>query len=1067
MKTCYPFAPIRRHHPLLLCLILLLGFAIARTASAQETLTFEQNDTGQVVTYPDGTQVTFPNDNLWTQPYVTGTDINNYVYVAAYSNWSDATQVADGSDISAIIPTGGEAWLNGSVSIQNLTVDAGSLLTINSSNSGGIEDYAVTLTLANSGAGTLENNALITVEGGEAPTTVAAANALTISGTGAIGVGGSATIAGPGVITVDSGSTIEGGGGGVVSASLVNQGLITADDFDDSSNGAGLVSTLSLTGASIVNSGTLSAVGNGLLYLTGGTINNAGGLIASQSVANPTYGNFFGVDLDGGVVITGGTLAGTGATPTGSGAFRVDDSGATLSNLTLAPGTNVLVDTVLNLTGSIANNGVITLPYGLTPTVLNVPGSATLSGSGTINLISNGQVTVAFGATLTQDAGNTIQGGGTVTGALANGGVVNANGSTLTLSGSIGMTNSGTMGSTNGGLLDISGVTITQSSGGQLLANGGDVQFDSGATIIGGALNSSTSTSVFNEDTGATLNGVTNNAAVNVADNTQLNLTGAITDNGSVSANGGDYGAHINAIGADVSGSGAIVLNGGGASAVLTGTLAQESQHTISGSGEIAASLTNYGLVDANYSGQTLYVTGSDSNYGTMESTNGSTLDIQAATINQGSGGQILANGGNVQFDYGATISGGALNSSTSTAVFNEASGATFNGVTNNATVNVLDNTTLNITGGLTDNGIIALSGGFYSEYINFNNATVSGSGTIVMNSVAQLTGTLTQASGHTISGPGEINAAVTNNGLINSGLNGQTLFVNGATTNAGTIEASNGGILQIQSGVLVNLSGSTLTGGTYNAQSAGEIILPGSVTTNDATVILNGAGSSFGAINSIASNEGKFAVFGGQIFSTQGDLANSGTVVAGTGSEIAVNGAFTQTSTGSLAGSGTLAATALTLAGTVSPGALSALTLDGTTTFLSDLQLDYSLGSLSGPNDQIDVSGDFTLDGTLDITALNGFGPGLYDLIDYSGGSFVDDPLVLGSTPAGYTYQLITSTPGQVDVKVTSAVPEPGAWGLILTGLGVLGFGRRFRRTWKECGRSGAAVREPRSGQA
>ena len=76
-------------------------------------------------------------------------------------------------------------------------------------------------------------------------------------------------------------------------------------------------------------------------------------------------------------------------------------------------------------------------------------------------------------------------------------------------------------------------------------------------------------------------------------------------------------------------------------------------------------------------------------------------------------------------------------------------------------------------------------------------------------------------------------------------------------------------------------------------------------------------------------------------------------------------------------------------------------------------------------------------------MTALAGFGAGRYDLIDYVG-VLANDGLALGSLPAGYTYQIDTTIPGQVDLVVTAIVPEPGAWLWLAGGAGVLAFHAR-----------------------
>jgi PEP-CTERM motif len=54
----------------------------------------------------------------------------------------------------------------------------------------------------------------------------------------------------------------------------------------------------------------------------------------------------------------------------------------------------------------------------------------------------------------------------------------------------------------------------------------------------------------------------------------------------------------------------------------------------------------------------------------------------------------------------------------------------------------------------------------------------------------------------------------------------------------------------------------------------------------------------------------------------------------------------------------------------------------------------------------------------------------------------------VLGNVPAGYTYSVITTVPGQVDLVVVN-VPEPSTWMLMPGGATVLlafsGMRRRF----------------------
>ena len=67
----------------------------------------------------------------------------------------------------------------------------------------------------------------------------------------------------------------------------------------------------------------------------------------------------------------------------------------------------------------------------------------------------------------------------------------------------------------------------------------------------------------------------------------------------------------------------------------------------------------------------------------------------------------------------------------------------------------------------------------------------------------------------------------------------------------------------------------------TLNISSAGAI------STNQGTVVLNGVGSNFPDINSLAVNQGSFTVEGSRSFTTAGALSNSGIIGIGSGSTL------------------------------------------------------------------------------------------------------------------------------------------------------------------------------------
>ena len=155
--------------------------------------------------------------------------------------------------------------------------------------------------------------------------------------------------------------------------------------------------------------------------------------------------------------------------------------------------------------------------------------------------------------------------------------------------------------------------------------------------------------------------------------------------------------------------------------------------------------------------------------------------------------------------------------------------------------------------------------------------------------------------------------------------------------------------------------------------------------------------------------------------------------------------------------GNGSIAAPTFSLAGSVRPGDLpgggqaliarvGTLTLNGQVSLSSSAALVFDLGSPAA-SDQIKVGGALTLDCTLTVNALAGFGTGRYDLIDYTG-TLTDNTLDLGTLPSGYNYAIDTSIAGQVDLVVTGVVPEPPTWaaGLVGGGLLVLTLRRRPR---------------------
>ncbi len=312
------------------------------------------------------------------------------------------------------------------------------------------------------------------------------------------------------------------------------------------------------------------------------------------------------------------------------------------------------------------------------------------------------------------------------------------------------------------------------------------------------------------------------------------------------------------------------------------------------------------------------------------------------------------------------------------------------------------------------------------------------------------------------------LNGAISNgSGLDLEAANGGTATVAMGGTQANTYA----GNTTVGTGITLNLNKSANTtavsgalvinvGGTVNVNAANQIAAASAVTANGSLVlnnanqaidqlIGNGSLSSVG-ISTLTVNSG---TFNGSLSSSGLSLtkASAGTLIltgANTyggltevqGGLLSVRGNLTNSAVqvdngATLGGTGTISG-ALTVAngGIIAPGnSLGAVVSPGTLTvgslaLNSGSVLKFELGTAgivgSGINDLIEVNGNLTLAGSLNIIDLGGFGPGVYRLLDY-GGAFINNGLVIGTVPGGVTAAALsiqTVIPGQVNVVVNGA---------------------------------------------
>jgi hypothetical protein len=140
------------------------------------------------------------------------------------------------------------------------------------------------------------------------------------------------------------------------------------------------------------------------------------------------------------------------------------------------------------------------------------------------------------------------------------------------------------------------------------------------------------------------------------------------------------------------------------------------------------------------------------------------------------------------------------------------------------------------------------------------------------------------------------------NGTFVNQGIF-QKSGVSGTNTSALDSFFSNPGLVLALAGTLAinfdttEVSGSTLTGGTWEVLGGATLTLNrgANLTTNNATVVLDGAGSALTNFATLATNGGTLQVLDGAAFTTAGNFSNTGTLTVGLASVVTVGGSYTQ----------------------------------------------------------------------------------------------------------------------------------------------------------------------------
>ena len=891
--------------------------------------------------------------------------------------------------------------------------------------------YTVTSTATVTGAGTLFVG-LATLDVGSGvnltcPNLTLASGPITGAGTLHVSgtfnwTAGTMTGSGPRVLDSTSTSTISCASCQLNGAALQLQASATYSGSSfQLSNGASLTidpgKTLSITnngdffsgvgGGSIVNNGTIwkktatgtstigvpvTMSGTSTIDLDAGTLQFGGDTsVAAGATLDVAAGTTF--EVNGGVFLFN---SGAVSMP-GSGTFKVSTG-----TLRVPTGINATVPNVTVTVGVIDGGGTLTLTGTSSWTCCAmgsaaVPGGITeISPGSTLNITSGGQ-------SLSQGR------------ELRNSGTVNFGGTTsMTLQGASKITN-------NAAFHLISDASINAFGSGSSIDNSGtfDKSAGSGTSFVIPTVNNAGTVSV----TAGTLSlggGGTQSGSFTVTAPATLSFSG-----GTYSTSGGSIG-----------GTGTLTFNGATATLGVPVNVGQLGITSGTATLNANASANAFSMTGGTLGGSgTLTLNNGGTWFGGTMSGGGTTINPATKSLSIGA---VTLSGRTLQNDGTLNVSGNVAGSGT---------------IVNNGTLSAVGNRTIsapmNNSGQVTSSAILSLAGG------GTHSGTFTASGAA---SVIDFSGGV-----HTISGPFAGTGKFRFSGgtaAVNGAWSGMAIQVAGgsvALNTSGTIPALNlsGGTLAGSGNVTVSgpstWSGGTIGGsGSLTFDAAATVTMPGtSATTLTRPLVNNGtinysAASSAMLIDGVSiTNSGTFAIQSSQsILVTPGTppfinngtlkksagagvmqfaapLMNSGLVQAGAGTlsfsgtyaqsagttEV-LPGATLQTATlslngGSLVGNGTIAGHVDNHA-VVAPGASpGTLTINGDYVQASNGALNIQIGGTAPGTqyDQLLVSGNVTLGGTLNVTTINSFVP-------VPGNAF--QVLTFGTRPGSTTFAVI-----------------------------------------------------------
>jgi hypothetical protein len=869
--------------------------------------------------------------------------------------------------------------LQGLATISGLTLDLGDRIDLLNATSLRLDGDAT-------------NNGLINLQSSGAVTQVLVfAPEVTLDGTGVLRLNGSSLerISGQNFgnrLINGADHTIFGGGSiGLNTIAIDNAGTIEASER--------LTFTVDPNGNDNSNTGVMAASASGVLVLRAGTFDNTGGLIRAAAGAE--------VRFEGGSIL-GGTVQ-----TEGDGAIRIGSSNGRFENVTSLAFVEVENARVLQLAGTIINDGfMLSRSTGSVTQLVVDTATVILQGTGELRLGGNqalDRITgTAFSSVLVHDADHAIRGGGNIGQNvinIENAGLIEADvaGQVLDIDPNASLINTGVLRATADATLQLFPAIYTN-TGALIEAEDAGSVILRGAEIIGGDISSTGTGSISVGSGNARLDGVRTFGTIDVETARNLNLAGVIENEGLIRTNANGSVSQIFVASPEVilTGTGEVRMGGSQTLDRITGTnfgfsLVNQADHAIRGGGNVGQNvinIDNQGLIEADDPAGALVLDPNVTllNSGSMRATAGSVLQLEPGTY-QNAGGVIeAADGAEVQL-LGPDIVGGDLLSAGSGRFLVGGGNARIEGLQFDGVMDVASSRTLSVAGTLVNDGLIRTNADGALSVINIlsDDTTLAGDGELRLGgntSLDRVTGqnfgfVLTNDTNHSIRGAGNIGQNVID--IVNRGLI-EADDPDAALTIDANASLENLGLMRVVDGSAMSISPGAFT-------QAGEVVVE-----------------------------------------TGGTLDRNGTIAQSGDATITVDGQMTVTNGsldiqgGSLRGVGTVAGTVLN-GGFVQPGlnddfTVGTLTVDGTFDQGDTGTLFIQIGKAG--NDRLDVTGTASLGGSLLVGFEETFVPvtGTEYVILTAGD--VESQFIFANCPVGY---VINYGDEQVSITITEGI--------------------------------------------